>query len=462
MNHVFRLVWNKNLGCYVVASELARSRGKNSVSGSVKSTVLLSALVSVGLMWPTTGIADVISANNATQIYTSTNGVPIVDIAGANANGLSHNRFTQYNVDSRGLVLNNNANANFTPAPSELAGQVQVNPNLNNAAAVILNEVVAANRSTLVGYTEVAGAKADVIVANPWGITCGGCGFINTDRVTLSTGTPIFTNGDLTGLEIKQGDVLINGSGANLSAQQMFDIVARSVTLDGQVNANDIKLIAGTNEWDLSSRTAAAINTLGVTSDYAIDSTMLGGMYAGRIELIATEAGVGVRMRGDAAASTGSFTLTAEGKIELNNTVSAKQDIVLTSTSNIADAITLTDTSLAAEQNIQLSANNGGAIISGGIIKANDTLDIRVESLSDVDTLAPITDNNKRYANTVNIKVADTTTITNVSYGALESLTINTGTLDLGTGTTALYSDNGAMVVTAAADMVLGSAAIKS
>jgi filamentous hemagglutinin len=446
----------------VVASELARSRGKNSVSGSVKSTVLLSALVSVGLMWPTTGIADVISANNATQIYTSTNGVPIVDIAGANANGLSHNRFTQYNVDSRGLVLNNNANANFTPAPSELAGQVQVNPNLNNAAAVILNEVVAANRSTLVGYTEVAGAKADVIVANPWGITCGGCGFINTDRVTLSTGTPIFTNGDLTGLEIKQGDVLINGSGANLSAQQMFDIVARSVTLDGQVNANDIKLIAGTNEWDLSSRTAAAINTLGVTSDYAIDSTMLGGMYAGRIELIATEAGVGVRMRGDAAASTGSFTLTAEGKIELNNTVSAKQDIVLTSTSNIADAITLTDTSLAAEQNIQLSANNGGAIISGGIIKANDTLDIRVESLSDVDTLAPITDNNKRYANTVNIKVADTTTITNVSYGALESLTINTGTLDLGTGTTALYSDNGAMVVTAAADMVLGSAAIKS
>ena len=334
MNRIYRLVWNQSRECFVVASELARSRTKTSVSGAVKPLALLSLLVSFGMTWPSLSIADVISANTATQVYDSPNGVPVVDIAAANANGLSHNKFNQYNVDSKGLVLNNNANAGFTAVQSQLAGQIQVNPNLNNAASVILNEVVSANRSTLAGYTEVAGTRADVIVANPWGITCSGCGFINTDRVTLSTGTPVFNNGNLTGFDVKQGDILFNGSGANLSAQQMFDVVARSIKLDGQINADDLKLIAGSNEWDYSSRTATATTPTGTSPAYAIDSTMLGGMYAGRVQLLATEAGVGVRMLGDAAASSGSFTLTADGKIELNNKVSAQQNIALTSTDN--------------------------------------------------------------------------------------------------------------------------------
>lgn len=44
---------------------------------------------------------------------------------------------------------------------------------------------------------EVAGDKAQVIVANASGITCNNCGFINTDRVTLTTGKPIVAGGEV-------------------------------------------------------------------------------------------------------------------------------------------------------------------------------------------------------------------------------------------------------------------------
>lgn len=44
--------------------------------------------------------------------------------------------------------------------------------------------------SQLNGTIEVFGAPAAVIVANPNGITCSGCGVVNTPRLTFATGAP--------------------------------------------------------------------------------------------------------------------------------------------------------------------------------------------------------------------------------------------------------------------------------
>jgi filamentous hemagglutinin family protein len=55
-------------------------------------------------------------------------------------------------------------------------------------AKVILNEVNSRDPSNLNGMIEVAGKKAQVVIANPAGITCNGCGFINANRATLTTG----------------------------------------------------------------------------------------------------------------------------------------------------------------------------------------------------------------------------------------------------------------------------------
>lgn len=84
-------------------------------------------------------------------------------------------------------MLNNSAQVVNT----QLAGYVGGNPNLaGGSARIILNEVTHANPSQLNGYLEVAGQRAQVVVANPWGISCSGCGFINTQQAMLSTGTP--------------------------------------------------------------------------------------------------------------------------------------------------------------------------------------------------------------------------------------------------------------------------------
>ena len=53
---------------------------------------------------------------------------------------------------------------------TQMAGMIQGNPNLNPNSAparVILNEVNSNNPSQLRGFMEVAGSKAQVIVANP-------------------------------------------------------------------------------------------------------------------------------------------------------------------------------------------------------------------------------------------------------------------------------------------------------
>src|SRR3546814_4541204 len=76
-----------------------------------------------------------------------------------------------YNVPNNGVVLNNGTRDPIS-RQSQLAGQVTSNLNLDRAAKVILNEVVGPNRSVLSGYTEVVGSAANVIVANPYGVTC--------------------------------------------------------------------------------------------------------------------------------------------------------------------------------------------------------------------------------------------------------------------------------------------------
>ncbi|WP_038706214.1 two-partner secretion domain-containing protein [Pseudomonas soli] len=259
----------------------------------------------------------VVVSGPGTSLGQAGNGVPIVNIAAPNGSGLSHNQFSDYNVGQQGLILNN---ATERTQATQLGGIILGNPNLQGTAAnVILNEVNGANASQLRGYTEVAGHAAKVIVANPHGITCDGCGFINTPQVTLSTGKPLLDGrGAVSGYQVDGGSVALEGAGLNADNVERFDIITRSARLNAQLRARELNVITGRN--DVDAQTLAATPRAGNAADapaLAIDSSALGGMYAGAIRLVGTEAGVGVRLAGDVAASGGDIHLDANGQLTM-------------------------------------------------------------------------------------------------------------------------------------------------
>lgn len=406
MNRIYRIVWNRVRNAFMVVAENVRSTGRASSSAGLGSVGSLGVFVltslSAAIFVETANAAGVEVASGNTQVFQAPNGVQVIDIATANGAGVSHNRYIHYNVDPSGQILNNNSALTRAGAlQSQLGGQIVPNINLTNEARVILNEVVAPNRSSLKGYTEVVGGKADVIVANPYGITCSGCGFINTDRATLTTGVPtIGADGSVAGFRVNQGDILVEGNGIDGRNQKVLDLVARSVRIDGQINGQDVAVVAGSNSYGYADRSTTAEAPSGDTPLYAIDSTALGGMYANRIHLLATENGVGVRMRGEAAASADDFVLSASGRIEINTRISAERDLKVNTVASAAieaDAASLSSRrdlelsggSVALEGSelssgaddqagaLSVSASNGDLTLTGSQVHSAGTLDLQ-------------------------------------------------------------------------------------
>ncbi|KES25553.1 hypothetical protein FG99_05415 [Pseudomonas sp. AAC] len=249
------------------------------------------------------------------------NGVPVVNIATPNANGLSHNKFGQFNVGREGLILNNSPGG----AQSQLGGAIAGNPNLGKGAArKILGEVTGGSPSQLLGAIEIAGPGAHFILANPHGVTCNGCGFINMPRATLTTGKPIFDGDRLAGYDIDGGHIGIEGAGLDARQVGRFELITRSATLNAALHAQQLDVVAGRNRVDGESLAASAKADDGRPRPrLAIDSSALGGMYANAIRLVGTEQGVGVKLAGELAASAGDIRIDANGRLELARLQSA-------------------------------------------------------------------------------------------------------------------------------------------
>jgi filamentous hemagglutinin len=346
---------------------------------------------------------------------TAANGTPVVNIVAPSAAGVSHNQYQQFNVDKPGLILNNAANVSQT----QLGGYITGNPNYQagQSARVIVNEVTSTSPTYLRGYTEVAGHAADVVVANPNGISVSGAGFINTPRATLTTGTPVFGgDGALSALRVTHGNITIDGDGLNASNIDRLDLISRDLAVNGKVWANHLNVVTGANQAgyaDLSTQTIAgdgAVPTVGV------DVAALGGMYANAIRLIGTEAGVGVRNAGQLATQAGDFTLDSAGQLQLTGVTSSAgrlaihadslsnsgalqaSDIAVQTAGDLANTGTLYSTgdvnliaggtlsnhaTLAAANNTTLRAGQfvsfgtlGAGIVGDGSLQGHGTLDV--------------------------------------------------------------------------------------
>ena len=131
------------------------------------------------------------------------------NIATPNSSGLSDNQVVSFDVNSDGTILNNSA-ADGTAQLGGTAVTANSNITTGSEANLILFQVTGTTVSDLDGTIEVFGTEAGLIIANPNGITCAGCGFINADRVDLVTGTYNIATGTYS---ISDNDFTIDNGG---------------------------------------------------------------------------------------------------------------------------------------------------------------------------------------------------------------------------------------------------------
>ncbi|MGS0638793.1 hemagglutinin repeat-containing protein [Citrobacter sp. VF227] len=329
---------------------------------------LLSFMLATQPLLP--AMAAAITPEGNTQMDKAANGVPVVNIATPNQAGISHNKYNDYNVGKEGLILNN-ATGQFNQ--TQLGGIIQNNPNLQpgKEASGIINEVTGANRSKLQGYTEVAGKAANVMVANPYGITCNGCGFINTPNATLTTGKPVLdASGNLQSLDVSKGSITIEGKGLDGSQSDAVSIIARATEINAALHARDLTVIAGANRVAANGQ-VSPLKGEGEAPKIAVDTGALGGMYANRIHLVSSEKGLGVNL-GDLNARLGDITLNANGKLTIGNSLASGalsasgEGVTLTGSHKTGSGIAISSTGTLALQDANLSGGAGVQLVSDG------------------------------------------------------------------------------------------------
>ncbi|EPD6701356.1 hemagglutinin repeat-containing protein [Cronobacter dublinensis] len=387
---LYRLIFNKARGMLMVVAEIAgcgrgRSARQRTGAAAIRREIRLHPLSFA--LWLAAGCvslpaqANIVADGNAPRkqqptVISTANGLPQVNIQKPSAAGVSRNTYSRFDVDRRGAVLNNSHKNTRT----QLGGMVTANPWLGKQEArVILNEVNSRNPSQLNGFIEVAGKRADVVIANPAGITCNGCGFINASRNTLTTGTPVMQNGQLKSFDVNGGRINIEGKGLNDTQGNYTQLIAQSVAVNAQIHAQQLNVVAGRNQVSA----AGAVTQVKAQAEnkpaFAVDVSALGGMYANKITLVGTEKGVGVRNAGELGASAGELRLTADGRLENRGTLQSRDALRIASQGGIDNT-----GSMRADKKIDLATQ--GALNNSGSVVAHDDLTARAGRINSTKT----------------------------------------------------------------------------
>ncbi|SYU52163.1 filamentous hemagglutinin [Klebsiella pneumoniae] len=302
--------------------------------------------------------------------YTHSSGATVIDIEKPNAAGVSHNLYRDFNVGANGTILNNSGD----DVSHSTFGNIARNNNLTaGSASVILNEVTSKNASSLKGFIEVNGHKADVVIANPNGITCSGCSFVNTNKAILTTGKVNMTDDGAIGSYTVTGGTLTIGENGMNAANGYAVLLADAIKINGKVQANNALVSAGNFTMDNSSGSVtsagkkATLIQMTVNPQYSIDVSSLGGIEANSISMVGNNIGFGVRNKGSIVANS-SLQLTSNGNLLNKGTI--KSNGLL---SQVATASGITnDGSIAGAYYLMLSSGdyivNTGSLSGGQLI----------------------------------------------------------------------------------------------
>ncbi|HGW3558332.1 TPA: hemagglutinin repeat-containing protein [Acinetobacter baumannii] len=396
----YRIIFSYARGMFIAVAEIVKSKTKqagqsqgmmetDSVTSSVRpihykklnplNFAVIGCLGALVISLPMSSVAEtqIIADKGAPTsqqptILNSANGTTQVNIQTPSAGGVSRNTYTQFDVGQEGAILNNSRNNTQT----QIGGWVQGNPWLaTGEAKVILNEVNSSNPSQLKGYIEVAGKQAQVVIANPSGLICDGCGVINADRFTLTTGQAVMNQGYLESFRVREGQVTIEGKGLNGSLTPYTDIYARALKVNAGLYANELGTVLGQNDIQVKDQVTPKITaTTGPTStpqpNFALDVGQLGGMYAGKIFLVGTEQGLGVRNAGSINSTQSTLTLNANGDLVNNGNLIANKDQVQLKAQNIQNTGNIS----SATSQISVESQN---LNNSGLISSADELHLQ-------------------------------------------------------------------------------------
>lgn len=311
---------------------------------------------------------NVISPTSETlSVKNLQNEVDLVNIVNPDEKGVSHNKYNQFDIYG-GVILNNSLEGGQT----FLAGQVEKNSNLKKEANLIISEVTSSNPSSINAPIEVLGKKADLIFANENGFNLNGAHFINTNGVTITTGS--YKDGIIT--QNKDGKINILENGASVDGDY-FNLIANTVKLTGDVshfyynqNLKNINIIAGKNTVDIKDKNNLKITPSQTTNEsgIAIDGGELNSMWGDKVKIVSTNQGLGVRHSG-LITSLEEIDIKAKGNIE--TALLSSKNISLEGKNISTKTLSADDVKIKAEE---LALNNG-------IISAKNKVDISGENI---------------------------------------------------------------------------------
>ncbi|WP_376842586.1 hemagglutinin repeat-containing protein [Burkholderia gladioli] len=382
-----RLVYSRLRGMVIAVAETAAAEGK-SASGEARRVKRSSGMRAAAVL-ATSAVAGTLSTSiqaqivgagpSAPAVIQTPNGLPQVNINKPGGGGVSVNTYNQFDVQKAGAILNNSA----TMVQTQLGGWINGNPNFgpNDAARVIVNQVNSPNPSQIRGALEIAGARAELVLANPSGIYLDGAGFINTSRATLTTGVPFYgADGSLAGYNVNRGLVTVAGAGLNASNLDQVDIISRAVQANAAIYAKNLNVIAGANQVNHDTLAATPIAGDGPAPAVAIDVAQLGGMYANRVFLVGNSAGVGVANAGTIVAQAGDLTLQSNGRLVLTGKTTASGNLALSAANGIQNS----GTTYARQS---LSASIGTDLTNSGTLAAQQNTSVNAGSVNSTGTL---------------------------------------------------------------------------
>jgi len=286
-------------------------------------------------------------ASNRPDILKAPNETLIINITNPDSKGVSINEYSRFNTPTTGTILNN-SNKNID---TKIAGQIDANYRLNKEASLIINKVNSAEKSSLKGNLEVAGSRADVVIANPNGISVDGLNMINSRSLTLTTG-------NINKLSPKEIELISNnsidivGDGLNDKSSDYTNVISNAINLNSNIHANELNIIGEKALTSSKDRLYNDVKAKNQENSFSLDSSALGGMYANKIKLVGTSNGVGVNNNGLVIANN-NIEISLDGDIVNAGAIASNKEAKIE-----AKTITNKDEALiAAKENLNIKAD---------------------------------------------------------------------------------------------------------